>query len=199
MSELIEPIARIQQQLARLPGIGSKSALRLAYYIASMPLDQADELASAIAEGRRSIRFCSICGNYTIQEPCPICSNPSRQNGLICVVKDPRDVAAIERMRDYHGVYHVLHGTISPMNGVGPNDIRIPELLTRVEKGHFNEVILATNPDIEGEATANYIAKLLKPYPVTVSRIAHGLPVGGNLEYTDEVTLAKAIEGRRSI
>ncbi|MBO5570379.1 MAG: recombination protein RecR [Clostridia bacterium] len=199
MSELIEPIARIQQQLARLPGIGSKSALRLAYHIASMPLDQADELASAIAEGRRSIRFCSICGNYTIQEPCPICSNPSRQNGLICVVKDPRDVAAIERMRDYHGVYHVLHGTISPMNGVGPNDIRIPELLTRVEKGHFNEVILATNPDIEGEATANYIAKLLKPYPVTVSRIAHGLPVGGNLEYTDEVTLAKAIEGRRSI
>lgn len=199
MSELIEPIARIQQQLARLPGIGSKSALRLAYYIASMPLDQADELASAIAEGRRSIRFCSICGNYTVQEPCPICSNPSRQNGLICVVKDPRDVAAIERMRDYHGVYHVLHGTISPMNGVGPNDIRIPELLTRVEKGHFNEVILATNPDIEGEATANYIAKLLKPYPVTVSRIAHGLPVGGNLEYTDEVTLAKAIEGRRSI
>ena len=199
MSELIEPIARIQQQLARLPGIGSKSALRLAYYIASMPLDQADELASAIAEGRRSIRFCSICGNYTVQEPCPICSNPSRQNGLICVVKDPRDVAAIERMRDYHGVYHVLHGTISPMNGVGPNDIRIPELLTRVEKGHLNEVILATNPDIEGEATANYIAKLLKPYPVTVSRIAHGLPVGGNLEYTDEVTLAKAIEGRRSI
>ena len=199
MSELIEPIARIQQQLARLPGIGSKSALRLAYHIASMPLDQADELASAIAEGRRSIRFCSICGNYTVQEPCPICSNPSRQNGLICVVKDPRDVAAIERMRDYHGVYHVLHGTISPMNGVGPNDIRIPELLTRVEKGHFNEVILATNPDIEGEATANYIAKLLKPYPVTVSRIAHGLPVGGNLEYTDEVTLAKAIEGRRSI
>ena len=199
MSELIEPIARIQQQLARLPGIGSKSALRLAYHIASMPLDQADELASAIAEGRRSIRFCSICGNYTIQEPCPICSNPSRQNGLICVVKDPRDVAAIERMRDYHGVYHVLHGTISPMNGVGPNDIRIPELLTRVEKGHFNEVILATNPDIEGEATANYIAKLLKPYPVTVSRIAHGLPVGGNLEYTDEVTLTKAIEGRRSI
>ena len=199
MSELIEPIARIQQQLARLPGIRSKSALRLAYHLASMPLDQADELASAIAEGRRSIRFCSICGNYTIQEPCPICSNPSRQNGLICVVKDPRDVAAIERMRDYHGVYHVLHGTISPMNGVGPNDIRIPELLTRVEKGHFNEVILATNPDIEGEATANYIAKLLKPYPVTVSRIAHGLPVGGNLEYTDEVTLAKAIEGRRSI
>ena len=199
MSELIEPIARIQQQLARLPGIGSKSALRVAYHIASRPLDQADELASAIAEGRRSIRFCSICGNYTIQEPCPICSNPSRQNGLICVVKDPRDVAAIERMRDYHGVYHVLHGTISPMNGVGPNDIRIPELLTRVEKGHFNEVILATNPDIEGEATANYIAKLLKPYPVTVSRIAHGLPVGGNLEYTDEVTLAKAIEGRRSI
>ena len=199
MSELIEPIARIQQQLARLPGIGSKSALRLAYHIASMPLDQADELASAITEGRRSIRFCSICGNYTIQEPCTICSNASRRNGLICVVKDPRDVAAIERMRDYHGVYHVLHGTISPMNGVGPNDIRIPELLTRVEKGHFNEVILATNPDIEGEATANYIAKLLKPYPVTVSRIAHGLPVGGNLEYTDEVTLAKAIEGRRSI
>ena len=199
MSELIEPIARLQQQFARLPGIGSKSALRLAYYIASIPVEQAEELASAIDQGRKSIRYCSICGNYTVQDPCPICRDDSRKNGILCVVKDPRDVAAIERMRDFRGLYHVLHGTISPMNGIGPDDIRIKELLSRIKSEHISEVILATNPDIEGEATANYIARMLKPTGVLVTRIAHGLPVGGNLEYTDEVTLAKALEGRRSM
>ena len=199
MSELIEPIARIQQQFSRLPGIGNKSALRLAYYIASISEEQATELASAIEQGRKAIHYCSICGNYTVSDPCASCTDESRKNGLLCVVKDPRDVAAIERMRDYHGLYHVLHGTISPMNGIGPNDIRIKELLKRVKDESVSEVILATNPDIEGEATANYIARALKDSDVLVTRIAHGLPVGGNLEYTDEVTLAKALEGRRSM
>ena len=185
--------------MARLPGIGSKSALRLAYHIASMPQEQAEELASAISEGRKSIRICSVCGDFTSADPCPICSDPARHNGIICVVKEPRDVAAIERMRDFRGTYHVLHGTISPMNGVGPDDIRIRELVGRVEKESIQEVILATNPDIEGEATANYIARLLKPTGILVTRIAHGLPVGGNLEYTDTVTLSKALEGRRSM
>ena len=162
-------------------------------------MEQAEELAAAIDQGRKSIRYCSICGNYTVQDPCPICRDDSRKNGILCVVKDPRDVAAIERMRDFRGLYHVLHGTISPMNGIGPDDIRIKELLSRIESEHISEVILATNPDIEGEATANYIARMLKPTGVLVTRIAHGLPVGGNLEYTDEVTLAKALEGRRSM
>ena len=199
MPDVISPIQRIAQQMARLPGIGSKSALRLAYHIASMPQEQAEELASAISEGRKSIRICSVCGDFTSEDPCPICSDPARHNGIICVVKEPRDVAAIERMRDFRGTYHVLHGTISPMNGVGPDDIRIRELVGRVEKESIREVILATNPDIEGEATANYIARLLKPTGVLVTRIAHGLPVGGNLEYTDTVTLSKALEGRRSM
>ena len=199
MSELIDPIARIQQQFSKLPGIGNKSALRLAYYIASIPQAQADELANAISDGRRRIRYCSVCGNFSTEDICPICSDPMRKNGIICVVRDPRDVAAMERMRDFHGTYHVLHGTISPMNGIGPDDIRIRELLDRVRSEQVQEVILATNPDIEGEATASYLARLLKPMHVLVTRIAHGLPVGGNLEYTDEVTLSKAMEGRRSM
>ena len=199
MGGLIDPIAKMAQQLSRLPGVGSKSALRLAYHIASMPIDQAEELATSIMDGRRAIRFCSICGNFTVEDPCSVCNDPQRHNGVLCIVKDPRDVAAMERMRDFRGRYHVLHGTISPMNGIGPDDIRIPELLRRIEPEQITEVILATNPDIEGEATATYIARLLKPRGVLVTRIAHGLPVGGNLEYTDEVTLAKAIEGRRSM
>ena len=145
------------------------------------------------------MRYCSICGNYTVEDPCPICADPARHNGVLCVVRDPRDVAAMERMRDFKGTYHVLHGTISPMEGVGPEDIRIRELLARVGSEDIHEVILATNPDIEGEATAAYIARLLKPMGILVTRIAHGLPVGGDLEYTDEVTLAKAMEGRREM
>ena len=187
------------QQLSRLPGIGAKSALRLAYHIVSLPEDQVHELAAAIWQGRKAVKYCSCCGNYTVEDPCPICSDEGRRNGVLCVVRDPRDVAAMERMRDFKGVYHVLHGTISPMEGIGPEDIRIRELLARVGSEDISEVILATNPDIEDEATAAYIARLLKPMGILVTRIAHGLPVGGDLEYTDEVTLAKAIEGRRQM
>lgn len=199
MAEQIEPIARMVSQLSRLPGIGPKTAQRLAYYIVAQPEEQVRELAAAIWQGRQRIRFCSICGNYTAQDPCAICTDDRRKNGILCVVRDPRDVASIERMRDYHGGYHVLHGTISPMDGVGPEDLRIRELLSRVGTEDVQEVILATNPDIEGEATATYIARLLKPMGLKVTRIAHGLPVGGDLEYADEVTLAKAIEARREM
>ncbi|MDR3050462.1 MAG: recombination mediator RecR [Oscillospiraceae bacterium] len=186
-------------QLARLPGIGSKTAQRLAYFILGQPEDQVRELAAAIWQGRKAIRYCSVCGNYTTQDPCAICADPKRQSGVLCVVRDPRDVASIERMRDYRGGYHVLHGTISPMEGVGPDDIRIRELLARIQQQDVQEIILATNPDIEGEATAAYIARLLKPLGVKVTRIAHGLPIGADLEYTDEVTLAMAIECRREM
>ena len=199
MAEQIEPISRMQQQLARLPGIGSKTALRLAYHIASQPEDQVRELAAALWQGRKAIHYCSICGNFTVNDPCPICSNPERHNGIVCVVKDPRDVAAMERMHEYKGTYHVLHGILSPMNGIGPDDIRIRELVERIDKEQIKEVIMATNPDIEGEATASYIARLLKPKGVLVTRIAHGLPVGGDLEYTDEVTLSRAVSGRREM
>lgn len=199
MAGQIEPIARMVSQLSRLPGIGQKSAQRLAYYIVGLPEEQVHELAAAIWQGRKAVKYCSICGNYTADDPCGICADASRRNGILCVVRDPRDVAAMERMRDYRGGYHVLHGTISPMEGIGPEDIRIRELLERVGREDIEEVILATNPDIEGEATAAYIARLLKPMGIRVTRIAHGLPVGGDLEYTDEVTLAKAIEGRREM
>lgn len=199
MANQIEPIARMVSQLSRLPGIGQKSAQRLAYYIVGLPEEQVHELASAIWQGRKAVHYCSICGNYTADDPCAICVDDSRHNGILCVVRDPRDVAAMERMRDYKGGYHVLHGTISPMDGIGPEDIRIKELLARLAIENVQEVILATNPDIEGEATATYIARLIKPMDILVTRIAHGLPVGGDLEYTDEVTLAKAIEGRRQM
>lgn len=199
MAQQIEPIARMISQLARLPGIGQKSAQRLAYAIIDMPKEQVRELAEAIWQGKKAVKYCSLCGNYTQEDPCPICSDAARRNGVLCVVRDPRDVLALERMRDYKGGYHVLHGTISPMEGIGPEDIRIRELLERISSEDIKEVILATNPDIEGEATAAYIARLLKPLGVLVTRIAHGLPVGGDLEYTDEVTLSKAIEGRRQM
>ena len=199
MAAQIEPIARMVAQLSRLPGIGPKTAQRLAYHIVGLPEEQVHELAASIWQGRKAIRYCSVCGNYTASDPCAICDDAQRRNGILCVVRDPRDVASIERMRDYRGGYHVLHGTISPMEGIGPEDIRIRELLSRVGSEEVQEVILATNPDIEGEATAVYIARLLKPLGVRVTRIAHGLPVGGDLEYADEVTLAKAIEGRREM
>lgn len=195
----MEGIARMVAQLNRLPGIGQKSAQRLAYHIVSMPLQDVRELAEAIWQGRKNIRYCTTCGNYTEADLCPVCAEEKRHNGQICVVRDPRDVAAMERMNDYHGLYHVLHGTLSPMEGVGPDDIRLKELLARLETEEVTEVILATNPDIEGEATANYIARLLKPMGVRCTRIAHGVPVGGDLEYTDEVTLSKALEGRREM
>ena len=199
MTENIDPIARMALQLSRLPGIGQKSAQRLAYHIAAMPLDQVKDLAAALWQGRKALRFCARCGNYSQEDYCPICANEDRYNGQICVVRDARDVAAMERMRDFKGLYHVLGGTLSPMNGVGPEDIRIKELLQRLSTEDVQEVILATNPDIEGEATAAYIARLIKPLGITVSRISYGVPVGSDLEYADEVTLAKAMEGRREL
>lgn len=196
MGEIIEPIARMVNQLSKLPGIGQKSAQRLAYFIVSQPEEKVKELASAIYNGRKQVHFCSVCGNYTDDDPCRICDDDGRHDGLLCVVRDPRDVAAMERMGDFKGQYHVLHGTISPMDGIGPDDIRIKELMTRLASGEIVEVVLATNPDIEGEATAAYISRLIRPMGIRVTRIAHGVPVGGDLEYTDEVTLAKAYHGR---
>ncbi|MCI6951833.1 MAG: recombination mediator RecR [Christensenellales bacterium] len=195
----IEPIEKLTTQLARLPGIGNKTAQRLAYHILGVPEAQALELADAIIAARRDVHDCPICGTYTDVTPCAICADEKRDGSVICVVCDPRDVTAMEKTREFSGKYHVLQGVLSPMDGVGPNDIRINELVERVKKGGVREVILATNPDVEGEATASYIARLLKPMGVACTRIAHGIPIGGNLEYTDEVTLAKALEGRRAI
>ena len=199
MSGSIEPIAAMAQELGKLPGVGPKTAQRLAYHLASRPQEEVRALAVALWEGRKAIRFCNTCGNYSTGESCPVCASAERHNGQICVVRDPRDVAALERMHEYRGLYHVLHGTLSPMDGVGPDDIRIKELLARVASEEVREVILATNPDVEGEATAAYIARLLKPMGIRCTRIAHGVPVGGDLEYTDEVTLFKALEGRREV
>ena len=199
MATQLEPIARMVSQLARLPGIGQKTAQRLAYHIISLPQEEVKELAAALWQGRKAICYCETCGNYTDQALCPVCRDARRHNGQICVVRDPRDVAAMERMRDYQGTYHVLHGTLSPMDGIGPDDIRFKELLARLTSETVNEVILATNPDIEGEATAAYLARLLKPMGLKVTRIAHGVPVGSDLEYADEITLAKAMEGRREL
>jgi len=197
MAAQIEPIQRMVSELARLPGIGQKTAQRLAYHIVGLPLEDVHALAAALWQGRKAIRYCERCGNFASAELCGVCANEERRNGQICVVRDPRDVAAMERMQDYHGLYHVLHGTLSPMDGVGPDDIHIKELIARLGAEEVSEVILATNPDIEGEATATYIARLLKPMGVRCTRIAHGVPVGSDLEYADEVTLSKAMEGRR--
>ena len=195
----IEAIAKLVNQLSKLPGVGRKTAQRLAYHIIALPEDQVRELAVAIFNGKKQIHFCPICGNYTDTDPCPICADSSRRKDIVCVVRDPRDVNALERMREYDGLYHVLHGVISPMDGVGPDDIRIRELMTRLASGEVKEVVLATNPDVEGEATAAYISRLIKPMGVKVTRIAHGVPIGGELEYTDEVTLLRAFQGRREI
>ncbi|MBQ8200572.1 MAG: recombination protein RecR [Clostridia bacterium] len=199
MAGQIEPIQRMVSELARLPGIGQKTAQRLAYHIVGLPLEEVHALAAALWQGRKAIRYCERCGNFSAGELCGVCANADRSNGQICVVRDPRDVAAMERMHDYHGLYHVLHGTLSPMDGVGPEDIRIKELVSRLAAEEVSEVILATNPDIEGEATATYIARILKPMGVKCTRIAHGVPVGSDLEYADEVTLSKAMEGRREL
>ena len=195
----VEAISRLVNQLSKLPGIGRKTAQRLAYHIISQPEEQVKELAVAIYNGKKQVHFCPVCGNFTDVDPCAICSDPNRRKDVICVVKYPRDVNAMERMRDYNGLYHVLHGVISPMDGVGPDDIRIRELMERLSSGEVREVVLATNPDVEGEATASYISRLIKPMGVRVTRIAHGVPVGGELEYTDEVTLLRAFQGRREL
>ena len=191
----IDAFSRLCAQLAKLPGVGRKSAQRMAYYLLSQPVDQVEALADSIVTARNTVHECRICGNYTDGDICSICADDRRDGSTLCVVRNPRDVAAIERMRDYNGKYHVLHGIISPMEGIGPDDIRIRELMARLDGVH--EVILATNPDIEGEATAAYIARLLKPFSdIRVTRIAHGVPIGGDLEYTDEVTLSRALRAR---
>ena len=195
----IEAIAKLVNQLSKLPGVGRKTAQRLAYHIIALPEDQVRELAVAIFNGKKQIHFCPICGNYTDTDPCPICADSSRRKDIVCVVRDPRDVNALERMREYDGLYHVLHGVISPMDGVGPDDIRIRGLMSRLASGEIKEVVLATNPDVEGEATAAYISRLIKPMGVKVTRIAHGVPIGGELEYTDEVTLLRAFQGRTEL
>lgn len=195
----IVPLAQLIEQLRTLPGIGAKTATRLAYHILDMDMERAHRLAAAITGAKEKIGFCSICFNLTDSDPCAICMAEKRDHTTICVVEQPQDVAAMERMNDYDGVYHVLHGALSPLEGVGPNDIRIRELVLRAGKENVQEVIVATNPNVEGEATAMYIAKLLKPMGIRVTRIAHGLPVGGDLEYADEVTLSRAMENRREI
>ncbi|MBF1714431.1 MAG: recombination protein RecR, partial [Selenomonas sp.] len=190
----IAPLAQLIEQLRALPGIGAKTATRLAYHILDMDMERAHRLAAAITGAKEKIGFCSVCFNLTDSDPCAICMAEKRDHTTICVVEQPQDVAAMERMNDYDGVYHVLHGALSPLEGVGPNDIRIRELVLRAGKENVQEVIVATNPNVEGEATAMYIAKLLKPMGIRVTRIAHGLPVGGDLEYADEVTLSRAME-----
>ena len=195
----IEPIETLCSQLARLPGIGSKSALRLAYHILDMPKSSAKELAAAISNACDKVHHCSICGNYTDVDPCRVCTDKTRSDDTICVVEDAKDVLAMEKMREFRGKYHVLGGVISPMDGIGPDDIRIKELIARVRQGGVKEIIIATNPNIEGEATSSYIARLLKPLGVRVTRIAHGIPIGGNIEYADEMTILKAMEGRREL
>ena len=191
---------KLINELSKLPGIGGKTAQRLAFHILSLSDREAEALADAIVNAKRGLKYCSVCGNLTDQETCQICSDMSRDRTVICVVETPQDVAAMERIREYKGLYHVLHGAISPAEGIGPNDINLKSLITRLQgDSEVQEIIIATNPNIEGEATAMYIARLLKPAGIKVTRIAHGIPVGGDLEYADEVTLLKAVEGRREL
>lgn len=193
------PLEKLVEQFARLPGIGGKSAQRLAFHVLGLPEAEAAEFANAILDAKRSVTCCPVCQNFTAGGLCPICASPKRDSSTICVVTDPRDVAAIERSREYNGHYHVLHGVISPMNHVGPDDLSIKPLVERVAKGSIQEVIMATNPDTEGETTAMYIARLLKPFDVRVTRLAYGIPMGGHLEFADNATLTRALAGRQDI
>lgn len=200
--QYIAPLAKLIEHFRALPGIGSKTAVRLAYHVLDMDAAKARALAEAIVEAREKIGFCSVCCNLSDQDPCAICTSEKRDRSKICVVEQPQDVAAVERMKDYKGLYHVLHGSLSPLSGVGPENLRVKELLHRLEGkagAEVQEIIMATNPTVEGEATAMYLARLLKPAGLKVTRIAHGLPIGGDLEYADEVTLAKALENRKEI
>ncbi|UOE94165.1 recombination mediator RecR [Alkalihalobacillus sp. LMS39] len=194
-----EPIAKLIEGFMRLPGVGPKTASRLAFFVLDMKEDDVLDFAKALVNAKRNLTYCSVCHNITDTDPCRICEDQKRDRSIVCVVQDAKDVIAMEKMREYYGLYHVLHGAISPMEGVGPEDIKIPELLKRLQDDTIQEVIIATNPNIEGEATAMYISRLVKPTGIKVTRIAHGLPVGGDLEYADEVTLSKAIEGRREL
>lgn len=200
MRQYPRALNKLINELGKLPGIGGKTAQRLAFHILSLSDNEAESLAEAIVSAKKNLRYCSVCGNLTDQDKCLICSDATRDHSVICVVETPQDVVAMERIREYKGLYHVLHGAISPAEGVGPNDINLRSLITRLQSNdEVKEIIIATNPNIEGEATAMYIARLLKPAGIKVTRIAHGIPVGGDLEYADEVTLLKAIEGRREL
>ena len=200
MSQYARPLAALIRELSKLPGIGGKTAQRLAFHILSLDDKEANALVESITRAKAEMKYCSVCGNLTDKDPCEICSDPSRDHTTICVVEQAKDVAAMERMKEYRGVYHVLHGAISPMDGIGPEDINLKQLIVRLQQNDdVKEVILATNPTIEGEATAMYTARLIKPAGIKCTRIAHGIPVGGDLEYTDEVTLSKAIEGRNEL
>lgn len=189
----------LTDHFARLPGIGGKTAQRLAFHILQLPIEDAQSFADAIINAKQTVHTCPVCQNLTDRDLCPICDDTSRDNGIICVVVEPKDVIAIERSREFNGVYHVLHGVISPLNHITQDDIRIKELLQRVSAGNIREVIMATNPDVEGEATAMYISRLLRPMEIKVTRLAYGMPVGSQLEYADEVTLSRAIEGRQEM
>ncbi len=197
MEVFIEPIGRLMNEFSKLPGVGKKTAQRYAYRVIGMTESEAHAFADAIVNVKRKVRYCKVCGNFTESEVCSICE--TRDKSVVCVVKEPKDVIALEKLHEFKGVYHVLHGVIDPMNGVSPNDIRIKELLARVNEGNVKEIIMATNPDVEGEATAMYLAKLLKPLGITVTRLAHGIPIGSELEYTDEVTLARALIERKQM
>lgn len=191
-------IEKLIEEFAKLPGVGYKTAQRLTMHVLNLPKEEVEGFADALKKARGTIKYCSVCGNYTDTDPCAICSNPNRDKSLVCVVEEPKDIISMEKVREFNGVYHVLHGVISPMLGKGPDSIKLRELVSRMN-GKVKEVIVATNPNVDGEATAMYISKILKPLGVKVTRIAHGIPVGGDLEYADEVTLAKALEGRREI
>lgn len=200
MRQYPKPLNKLINELSKLPGIGGKTAQRLAFHILALEESEATALANSIVNAKRSLHYCSVCGNLTDTDPCEICSDESRDRTKVCVVETPQDVIAMERIREFKGLYHVLHGAISPVEGIGPNDINLKSLITRLQQhDEIDEIIVATNPNIEGEATAMYIARLLKPSGTKVTRIAHGIPVGGDLEYADEVTLLKAMEGRREI
>ena len=199
MEYFVPPLEVLVEQFAKLPGIGRKSAQRLAFHVLNSSEADANKFAEAIINAKKLVKYCNVCQNITDSEVCSICNNPKRDISVICVTESPKDVISIEKTNEYHGLYHVLHGAISPMDDIGPNDIKIAELLKRLESDEVKEVIMATNPTIEGEATAMYIARLIKPLGIKVTRIAHGIPVGGDLEYADEVTLTKAMEGRREM
>jgi recombination protein RecR len=194
-----EPVTKLIEEFSKLPGIGYKSAQRLAFHILNMPLEKAENLSKAILEAKLNLKYCELCQNITDQSPCKICGNTKRDEKMIMVVEGPRDMAAYEKTNEYFGLYHVLHGSISPMNGVSPDDLKIKELLNRLKDNKCEEVIAATNPNVEGEATAMYLSRLIKPLGVKVTRIAHGVPVGGDLEYVDEITLSRAFKGRQEI
>ncbi len=197
MDIFIEPIGKLVNEFSKLPGVGKKTAQRYAYKIIDMSESDARAFADAILGVKRKVRYCKVCGNFTEEETCAICKE--RDSHAICVVKEPKDVAAIEKLHEFKGVYHVLHGVIDPLSGVGPNDIRIKELLARLQSGEVKEVIVATNPDVSGDATAMYLAKLIKPFDITVTRLAHGIPIGSEIEYTDEVTLSRAFVERNKM